>query len=912
MFSKWNWSVKAVWTLLSICIHTFGVSDGLVKLCGYIIPESPVLLAGSNFTAFCDISDCMYDNINASQIFWKTKNVVVPKEQYNVINKTFSSVTFNDTSTLVSPLTCNILARGNIERNIYGINIRLGFPPEKPKNLSCVVIQTQRDFNRTCTWDPGRPTLLKTNYSLKSRWPTFKFPDCIPTQTNNSCTISEVNFYVTLELWVEAENELGKVESDHIEFAPEHHVKPLPPHKLFLNSGEFSTVLKLSWEDQFNESTMKLKYKIKYKTIDSIDWIQVPPEDTASPRSSFIIQELRPNTKYMFKVCCAVKNYSGYWSNWSEEVVGFTAEDKPSKGPAVWRKISTVNSSRNWTLVLIWKELSNSEANGIILRYEVSIAGRPPLLFPTEFYIVNTTQLSLNVQNGTYEVRVAAYNKVGKSPSSVLLIPAINSKGSVKNVAAFPKDGKLRVNWTAPKEPVDKYIIEWCEQCNNLTCVTEWQQEPGTKQGAFLKGNIKPHKCYTITVHPLYANGQGEGRSTQAYLQQGVPASGPTVRTKKVGKSEAILEWKPLSMEEQNGFIQYYTITYKTMTGNETVVNVDPSRTEYALSSLSSDTLYMVQMSAYTEKGGKSGPAFTFTTNKFGEGEIEAIVVPVCLGFLLFTLFGVLFCFHKRDIIKKHIWPNVPDPSKSVIAQWSPQITSKNFNSKEHIYPEGSFTDVSVVEIEADDKNSLPDQDLKHFDLPKKEKNASEGHSSGIGGSSCMSSPRQSVSDSDEGEPVQNTSSTVQYSTVVPSGYRDQIPSVQVFSRSESTQPLLDLEERPEDQQLLGTENLTLRQRYFKQNGNWDDRVNDGPHLENRKQISPINEEDTAGHQASQMCGSGTERDEQGVTLAGVFHPSPEGPALQIETMRINTMTDEEIPKSYLPQTVRQGGYMPQ
>lgn len=46
---------------------------------------------------------------------------------------------------------------------------------------------------------------------------------------------------------------------------------------------------------------------------------------------------------------------------------------------------------------------------------------------------------------------------------------------------------------------------------------------------------------------------------------------------------------------------------------------VDPSKTEYTLSSLSSDTLYTVRMAAYTEVGGKSGPVFTFTTQKFGK-----------------------------------------------------------------------------------------------------------------------------------------------------------------------------------------------------------------------------------------------------------------------------------------------------
>lgn len=94
-----------------------------------------------------------------------------------------------------------------------------------------------------------------------------------------------------------------------------------------------------------------------------------------------------------------------------------------------------------------------------------------------------------------------------------------------------------------------------------------------------------------------------------------------------------------------------------------------------------------------------------------------------------------------------------------------------------------------------EDKASLP---------LKKDKYLSEEHSSGIGGSSCMSSPRQSVSDSDEGgDMADTTASTVQYSSVVASnGYKGQTPSTQpqqaIFSRSESTQPLLDSEENPD------------------------------------------------------------------------------------------------------------------
>lgn len=48
-------------------------------------------------------------------------------------------------------------------------------------------------------------------------------------------------------------------------------------------------------------------------------------------------------------------------------------------------------------------------------------------------------------------------------------------------------------------------------------------------------------------------------------------------------------------------------------------MTVDPSKTEYLLSSLLSNTLYVVHMTAYTESGGTAGPQFTFSTNRFGK-----------------------------------------------------------------------------------------------------------------------------------------------------------------------------------------------------------------------------------------------------------------------------------------------------
>ncbi|XP_014637129.1 PREDICTED: interleukin-6 receptor subunit beta isoform X2 [Ceratotherium simum simum] len=885
MLTLQTWIVQAL--LVFLTTDSIG---GLLDPCGYINPESPVVQLGSNFTAVCVLKEkCMdYFHVNANYIFWKTNHVTVPKEQYTVINRTASSVTFTNIPLLNSQLTCNIRTFGQIDQNVYGIRIISGLPPEKPKNLNCIVNEGKKMM---CQWAPGRETYLETNFTLKSEWATEKFDDCeAKRDTPTSCTVDySPVYFVNIEVWVEAENALGKVTSDHINFDPIDKVKPNAPHNLSVNnSEELSSILKLTWINSNIKNFITLKYNIQYRTKDASTWSQIPPEDTASTRSSFTVQDLKPFTEYVFRIRCMKADGKGFWSDWSEEASGITYEDRPSKAPSFWYKIEPSRTHGHRSVQLIWKTLPPFEANGKILDYEVTVTRWKSRL---QNYTVNGTELTVNLTNDRYIATLTARNLVGKSDASVLTIPACDFQAThpVMDLKAFPKDNVLWVEWTATNGSVNKYILEWCVLSDTLPCIPDWQQEDGT-------------------VHRTYLR---------------APSKGPTVRTKKVGKNEAVLEWDQLPVDVQNGFIRNYTIFYRTIIGNETAVNVDSSHTEYTLSSLTSDTLYMVRMAAYTDEGGKDGPEFTFTTPKFAQGEIEAIVVPVCLAFLLTTLLGVLFCFNKRDLIKKHIWPNVPDPSKSHIAQWSPHTPPRhNFNSKDQMYSDGNFTDVSVVEIEANDKKTFP-EDMKSLDLFKREKISTEGHSSGIGGSSCMSSSRPSISSSDENESAQNTSSTVQYSTVVHSGYRHQVPSVQVFSRSESTQPLLDSEERPEDLQLVdnveGSDGVLPRQQYFKQNCGQRETSPVISHFERSKQGSSINQEDFVrlkqqqiSDHISQSSGSGQMKMFQEVSTAASFGPGTEEQVERFETVGMEAAIDEGMPKSYLPQTVRQGGYMPQ
>lgn len=916
-------SAPRIWLAQALLFFLTTESIGqLLEPCGYIYPEFPVVQRGSSFTAICVLKEACLQHyyVNASYIVWKTNHAAVPREQVTVINRTTSSVTFTDVVLPSVQLTCNILSFGQIEQNVYGVTMLSGFPPDKPTNLTCIVNEGK---NMLCQWDPGRETYLETNYTLKSEWATEKFPDC-QSKHGTSCMVSYMpTYYVNIEVWVEAENALGKVSSESINFDPVDKVKPTPPYNLSVtNSEELSSILKLSWVSSGLGGLLDLKSDIQYRTKDASTWIQVPLEDTMSPRTSFTVQDLKPFTEYVFRIRSIKDSGKGYWSDWSEEASGTTYEDRPSKPPSFWYKINPSHGQEYRSARLIWKALPLSEANGKILDYEVILTQSKSI---SQTYTVTGTELTVNLTNNRYVASLAARNKVGKSAAAVLTIPSphVTASHPVVNLKAFPKDNLLWVEWTPPPKPVSKYILEWCVLSENAPCVEDWQQEDATVNRTHLRGSLLESKCYLITVTPVFTTGPGSSEALKAYLKQAAPTRGPTVRTKKVGKNEAVLEWDELPVDEQNGFIRNYSISYRTSVGKETVVHVDSSHTEYTLSSLSSDTLYMVRMAAYTDEGGKDGPEFTFTTPKFAQGEIEAIVVPVCLAFLLTTLLGVLFCFNKRDLIKKHIWPNVPDPSKSHIAQWSPHTPPRhNFNSKDQMYSDGNFTDVSVVEIEANNKKPCPD-DLKSVDLFKKEKVSTEGHSSGIGGSSCMSSSRPSISSNEENESAQSTASTVQYSTVVHSGYRHQVPSVQVFSRSESTQPLLDSEERPEDLQLVDSvdsgDEILPRQQYFKQNCSQPEASPEISHFERSNQVLSGNEEDfvrlkqqQVSDHISQPYGSEQRRLFQEGSAADALGPGADGQMERFESVGMETTIDEEIPKSYLPQTVRQGGYMPQ
>ncbi|XP_051972238.1 interleukin-6 receptor subunit beta-like isoform X2 [Xyrauchen texanus] len=631
-------------------------------------------------------------------------------------------------------------------------------------------------------------------------------------QLASSCTVHLSTFphHMDLRVWVEVNNTLGSACSDELVRDASYFVKPNPPLDVQVQ-GEvnFSTSLMVTWKQPIDVNTIALRYVIRYCQAGSSVWNEVPEDVMHAYKKSFRLQFLQPYTDYVVQMRCIQENHKSYWSDWSANATDRTAEAEPSSHPDLWRIIQPTAHSRKVTL--IWT--APVQANGKILHYDLKISQDHEMF---ERRVVRLNEMDQIRSHQTYSmdvppgkvatVEITATNSAGVSPKATLLIPRSDQElPGVQHINWSVNDGQLQVEWLLrpPGSPrVSEYLLEWVKVPEGeFQLDRHWKKVSPQINSNTLTGDFKPFKRYNISVYPMYRCSvqcsntsfryiqAGRPVTTAAYIKQGSPLEGPTARVTKPKKTSAEVTWEEIPLDSQRGFITGYTIFYKT--GNiEKSVQAESHIRSCVLTDLTSESDYVVHVMVSTVAGTKHGSDFNFKTAKYGDGEVEVIVVVVCFSFLFLTIIIIMFCLRKREVIKELLWPHVPDPNDSSIAHWSPDFSVKTNLPKE---------DVSVLEVDVFDGKSLFEENKVALPL-KKDKYLSEEHSSGIGSSSCMSSPRHSVSDSDEGDSCQTMASTVQYSAVVASSYKGQIPNHQapLFARSKSTQPLLDCEEHTE------------------------------------------------------------------------------------------------------------------
>ncbi|CAJ1062717.1 granulocyte colony-stimulating factor receptor [Xyrichtys novacula] len=746
--------------------------------------SSSVVLLGSPVTANCTIRDDFALAVGqAAHIEWHLGDHFLPSSPGANESSRVSQVvipSFNHTRAF---LTCSV--RASTSQVLGGVEIRAGYPPVAPQNLSCQTNLTTPN-TLTCRWDPGQqethlPTIYTLHTEIRDRNENHSY-DLQPGVHHYVIPRSGFSFFLEIGVYVKAANELGQATSAPLLLEPVSAAKFDAPTITNIEavSRKFGC-LKLHWSLSRHQVWLqdyRLNLEVRCKTADSNQWNPQPVLMSRAKTKPVDLCRLLNGTRYNMQL--RIRYRQSPWSEWSGVRSGVTLESAPTGRPNLWMKVSRDEMHEQLNIHLFWKPSKQFHANSQNVSYTV-MAQKPS---GEKGMVCSTTGNYCSFQTSikAKKVYLRAVNAAGKSPPIEVWIHQPKAVSALSRVSVVPQDDQsLLVQWKSLFSPsVTGFVVEWKPLLNTDISSTQFEMTDRNQTSLILTDNFEPYKPYGISVYPRFKDGIGLPQTVNAYLRQKAPSMVPKITIKKNWQSHVELTWDEIPLDKRNGIIKSYKVFYWNEKGVVKVANADPKESKVVLTNLDDVSLYQAFLMVSTFGGSLNGSTITFETEPFDAFSVLMIASASLVGLLLSIIFFVLSCSSKHKRMKGRFWPVVPDPANSSIKRWTSESTQDSY-----------------LASDSEEPNPVYLSHLSFLDLPVKPSkenhddlwlNSSE-NSSDLGESICGSPflPVYSGSNSD----------SVPYATVV---FSDPCSSPTpsgppVYLRSESTQPLLESEE---------------------------------------------------------------------------------------------------------------------
>ncbi|CAM9772487.1 unnamed protein product [Bubo scandiacus] len=759
--------------------------------CASVVVGSPVVPLGSAVAASCTIQSKFCHGLEQGkvQITWMLDNKPVAGSQHRGPGGTeVSNLTLPQFNRTQAKLWCWVEWNGTRQR-VGMAEIRAGYPPAKPFNLSCVL--NLSDYGLTCQWDPGADSHLPTNVALKCAGSRAQaVTGCTPQGGHSRCTVPRrlLQLYRQMEIWVSTTNALGTAESEHLCIDPMDVAKLDPPALRSIQSIPFQTdCVTLAWEVAPSNVHMELQCELRYRAPEDPAWALVTDivgQAGTTQHCGFLF-----GTWYHFQMRCRRSSARGYWSEWSPGRNYTTHEKAPTGKLDAWWSARPAGAGRLREVQLRWKAPQRQEANGRVLGYRVTLSPRRRGRDPPTVCNTTHTQCNFSAPAGTRRVYLSAYNAAGESAATEVVL--LERKGQpLAGLRAVPGgERSLWVSWEAPPVPPVAYVLEWQRVPSEPEgCSVCWQMERDrAATAALIRDGIEPFQRYNISVYPLYKDTTGAPAHTTAYSKQKAPSYAPKLHLKSISKSDAELCWDPVPVEMQNGFIISYTIFWANSTAEVSSAAVNPSLRSFVIRELKPSTLYKVHIMASTAAGGTNGTSLTLVTTVLDDIEIQFLFLTLGLTFVLLIL--LLICFQKNGRVKQQFWPSVPDPANSSLGKWVPAELQQEPLQVPGMREPGLATISTITVLERAVGKQPPTRGKEPATEP-------------TGSLPALAQPyvrQEGPGTPDRGWAAAETrqgpggsGETVQYARVVGDGYKgQQHVRPRLYLRSSSTQPLL-------------------------------------------------------------------------------------------------------------------------
>ncbi|KAL9845615.1 interleukin-23 receptor isoform 2-T2 [Geothlypis trichas] len=223
-------------------------------------------------------------------------------------------------------------------RLVCGTELRAGYPPEPPGNLSCAIAEGSERLR--CGWERGRTTHLPTRHSLHLRRVVAQdeeeeddeeektFP------ADSPVLLRELHNASQYWVWAQASNALGTARSAPRRLSLQELVVPALPVPMGAETTDTSPASTTTrWRSRTR--LRDLRCQERHRARGTPAW-HVEPCDKVPPEGPRWQHELQSDTEFEFQARCRLGSARSPWSAWSPpflyrtpEAGGLSAGDSP-------------------------------------------------------------------------------------------------------------------------------------------------------------------------------------------------------------------------------------------------------------------------------------------------------------------------------------------------------------------------------------------------------------------------------------------------------------------------------------------------------------------------------------------------------------------------------------------------------
>ncbi|XP_026140491.1 granulocyte colony-stimulating factor receptor isoform X1 [Carassius auratus] len=498
--------MASVWLLLVLWIFV----NALIKViqassCATIHTPAEVVRSGSPVSVSCSIKDdCTLTKGKDFHVAWKINNGFDPSNlSYQESNGTYGVIIPSlDTDTSIACAVCE----EEKCQIVNGVQVKVGYPPSIPKNLSCSLNLRPEKKVFLCKWDPGQEReILSTNYTLnifrvkakkvpseQYRIPRGEHFYLIPRLSYNLLSVLEIN--------VTAVNVFGNVTSETLKLIPMETAIFDPP-EINRIEADVAGCLNYNWSLGKSEQWLMtaISLELRLKTVDNQQNKELVLPFTKKNGGKINVCGLFHGTNYSTTMRVKYSTLSK-WSEWSDPKIANTVMKAPTGSLDTWLKVDDQNAQ------LYWKPSENFRPNGWNLSYIVeSMEPKRNLCITQESHCF------FNLTEKVEKVYLRATNAAASSDHTEVLVYRKKGLGSVSNFSVHPQsETSVLLVWggTPASHTVTGYVLEWRSLNEMPEAPLSFILMDKNISSTILTG-LRPDKHYQISIYPKYDRGIG-------------------------------------------------------------------------------------------------------------------------------------------------------------------------------------------------------------------------------------------------------------------------------------------------------------------------------------------------------------------------------------------------------------------